>query len=237
MADFIQSLFRSFVLFLCVWQTCSFVGRSHKIRHRQSQDSVSTSLKSSTSSLNFNKIAKQSIFHALVISSSVGLSLGSPALALEPLPPVPEAIRMQSPPEAQSEVVRLPDGVEYYDVKLGDANGPVAEEGKSVQFLWVLRRSNGYFVASSATESDGQPLIYRVGNRDRVIPGLDEGIRGMAVGGVRRISVPAAQAYVRGVEAQAPGPVPADFGPRRQIQTRNPLGEVWKFEVKVTKIK
>lgn len=41
----------------------------------------------------------------------------------------------------QSAVIKLPDGVEYFDAIIG--KGDEAQEGKSVQFLWVLRRSNG----------------------------------------------------------------------------------------------
>jgi len=61
----------------------------------------------------------------------------------------------------------------------------MAEVGKTVQFQWVLRRSNGYFVDASSNY-DNEPFIYKVGNTKKVVPGLDEAIRGMKVGGVRR---------------------------------------------------
>ena len=69
---------------------------------------------------------------------------------------------------ADRAVVKLPDGVQYFDVKVGD--GATADEGKSVQFQWVLRRSNGYFVDSSANY-DNEPFVYRVGNTKKVIKG------------------------------------------------------------------
>ena len=50
--------------------------------------------------------------------------------------------------EGKSKTTRLPSGVEYFDVKVGE--GPSAEEGRTVQFQWVLRRSNGYFVDASS---------------------------------------------------------------------------------------
>ena len=38
--------------------------------------------------------------------------------------------------------VKLPSGVEYYDAIIGEGND-IVKEGSSVQFQWVLRRSNG----------------------------------------------------------------------------------------------
>ena len=112
-----------------------------------------------------------------------------------------------------------------------------ANEGKTVQFQWVLRRSNGYFVDASSNygEAPGEPFIYKVGNLKKVIKGLDEGIRGMRVGGVRRMSIPPQLAY-QAVDDAAPGPMPASFGPRRQIITR--LGkETWYLEIALTLVK
>lgn len=75
-----------------------------------------------------------------------------------------------------SRKVTLPSGVEYYDAILGQGDD-IVREGSSVQFQWVLRRSNGYFVDSS-NNYDKEPFIYKVGNTKKVIKGLDEAIRG-----------------------------------------------------------
>lgn len=104
-----------------------------------------------------------------------------------------------------------------------------------MQFLWVLRRSNGYFVDSSKNYNN-EPFIYRSGNTNKVIRGLDDGIRGMKAGGVRRISTPPSVSFVEGVEDGKPGPLPKDFGPKRQILTRQDR-EVWKWEIKAVKVK
>lgn len=45
-------------------------------------------------------------------------------------------------------LVKLPSGVQYFDYVVGEGSETVSE-GKSVQFQWVLRRSNGYFVDAS----------------------------------------------------------------------------------------
>ena len=74
---------------------------------------------------------------------------------------------------------KLPSGVVYADTRAG--NGAEAVEGSKVNIQWVLRKSNGYFVDSSAVD-DSVPFIFTVGD-GKAIAGVDEGIRGMKVGG------------------------------------------------------
>ena len=160
------------------------------------------------------------------------------SIALERNPEALEMRRVMQQPAGAPEVektlpVLLPSGVRYFDYVVGD--GAEVQEGKSVQFQWVLRRSNGYFVDASSNYGD-EPFIYKVGNTKKVIKGIDEAIRGMKVGGVRRMNIPPSVAFVAGVGDDKPGPMPAGFGPRRQIQTRIDK-EVWYFEIKVTKVK
>ena len=169
---------------------------------------------------------------------SMTLSVPSPSIALEKNPEALELRRvMEQPagaPEAVKKVaVKLPSGVTYFDYV--DGEGAEVQEGRTVQFQWVLRRSNGYFVDASSNYGD-EPFIYKVGNTKKVIKGVDEGIRGMKVGGVRRMNIPPKMAFVSGVGDDKPGPMPAGFGPRRQIETRIDK-EVWYFEIKVTKVR
>lgn len=102
--------------------------------------------------------------------------------------------------------IKLPSGVEYQDAVVGTGDSLV-KEGSSVQFQWVLRRSNGYFVDASSNYGD-EPFIYKVGNTKKVIKGLDEAIRGMKVGGIRRINIPPKMAFTEGVGDDKPGPMP-----------------------------
>lgn len=119
-------------------------------------------------------------------------------------------------------VVRLDSGVTYNDLREGTGEG-VATEGKRVNIQWVLKRSNGYSIDSSA-QNDGVPFIFVVGGNskqgkeNRAIPGLDEGIRGMRVGGIRRIVIPPSLAYIEGLGEDSPGPVPPGFGPKQRIK-------------------
>ena len=128
----------------------------------------------------------------------------------------------------------LPNGVQYFDVSVGQ--GTPAEPGRSVQFQWVMRRQNGYFIDASSNYGD-EPFIYKVGNTAKAIEGLDAGLRGMQAGGVRRIVVPASLAYTKGVDDSSPGPVPAGFGPRRQLLNIMNGKQTVYFEIKLTKVK
>jgi FKBP-type peptidyl-prolyl cis-trans isomerase len=134
---------------------------------------------------------------------------------------------------------KLDSGVIYADISKGD--GEEVKEGKKVNTQWVLRRSNGYFVDSSAV-SDSVPFIFTVGDPNGAIKGLDEGIRGMRAGGTRRILIPPRLAYVQGVDEGKPGPIPAGFGPRQQMRRvmevrRDVPGEYIFLEVKVSKVR
>lgn len=100
---------------------------------------------------------------------------------------------------------KLDSGVIYADISVG--SGDQVKEGSKVNLQWVLRRSNGYFVDSSAV-SDSVPFIFTVGKGD-AIAGLDEGIRGMRVGGTRRILIPPRLSWIEGIQDGKPGPLPA----------------------------
>ena len=124
------------------------------------------------------------------------------------------------------------EGLEVMDIKMG--SGDMAVEGNSVSLLWVLRKSDGYFVDGSPAH-DMDTFVYRVGDLARAIPGFDQGVRGMRQGGRRRFLVPPALAY-KATGDGAPGPMPGDFGPRRQIETRKDR-ETWVFEVELVKVR
>jgi hypothetical protein len=133
---------------------------------------------------------------------------------------------------------KLSSGVIYADLRPG--KGPTVQEGSKVNMQWVLRKSNGYFVDSSAVQGS-VPFIFTVGDGS-AIKGLDEGIRGIQEGGVRRILMPPSLAYVDGLEDGKPGPMPAGYGPRQQmrrVQTvrKDVPGEYVFLEVQVTRVR
>jgi len=138
---------------------------------------------------------------------------------------------------------KLPSGVTYEDLRPGTGD-VIVTKGKRVNIQWVLKRSNGYYVDSSE-RNDSIPFIFTVGSSKDpppgAIAGLDEGIVGMRLGGIRRIIIPPELSYVRGVEDDKPGPVPQGFGPKQRIRRVMELlsdvpGESILLDVKVTRI-
>lgn len=194
------------------------------------------------------KLLSLALLQSLSSFPSSSISLGTPTFLGSSQPAyaaeIPSRLKMDDASYGVGKGVKLPSGVSFFDAVEGDKNGAEAKEGKTVQFLWVLRKANGYFVSSSKVEStipdQEEALIYKVGNTRKVIAGLDEGIRGMKVNGVRRIIVPISSGYTQGVDDTSPGPIPKDYGPRRQILTtteRNNPNDYWVFEVKLLKVK
>jgi hypothetical protein len=110
---------------------------------------------------------------------------------------------------------KLDSGVIIADLFKGGSDAAAVKEGSKVNMEWVLRKSNGYFVDSSKVV--GIPFIFTVGDGS-AIKGVDQGVRGMKVGGVRRLLIPPSLAYVDGLEDGKPGPLPVGFGPRQQMR-------------------
>lgn len=135
---------------------------------------------------------------------------------------------------------KLPSGVVIADLRPGGRDG-VVKEGSRVNLQWVLRKSNGYFVDSSQVANEGVPFIFTVGDGTAIV-GVDEGVRGMASGGVRRLLIPPSLAYVQGLEDGKPGPLPKGFGPRQQMRRvqevrKDVPGEYVFLEVQVTRVR
>lgn len=134
---------------------------------------------------------------------------------------------------------KLPSGTIYADLRVGGGDVEI-KEGSRVNLQWVLRKSNGYFVDSSAVQ-DSVPFIFTVGDGG-AIKGIDEGIQGMKQGGTRRILIPPSLAYVEGLDDGKPGPMPAGFGPRQQMRRvqnvrKDVPGEYVFLEVQVTRVR
>jgi peptidylprolyl isomerase len=77
------------------------------------------------------------------------------------------------------------------DLVVGDGDEAVAGKTVSVHYVGVSFHTGAEFDASW---NRGQPFGFQLG-RGNVIPGWDEGVRGMKVGGRRRLTIPSAMAY------------------------------------------
>ena len=103
---------------------------------------------------------------------------------------------MTSQPQRQRPEIDFPDGPPPHDLQIVDevvGQGTEAEPGRTVRAHYVgVAYSTGE--EFDASWNRGQPLDFRLGV-GQVIPGWDQGIQGMRVGGRRRITIPARLAY------------------------------------------
>jgi FKBP-type peptidyl-prolyl cis-trans isomerase len=94
----------------------------------------------------------------------------------------------------QGKTVELPDGLKYTDVKVG-----AGEEAKSgfiisVQYTGWLYKNGAKGAEFDSSKSAGKPFAFKLGD-GKVIPGWDEGVVGMKVGGQRTLIIPPELAY------------------------------------------
>lgn len=87
--------------------------------------------------------------------------------------------------------ITTPSGLKYQDLVVG--NGPMAEEGTPVVVNYTGWLTDGTKFDSSY-DPGRQPLPFTIG-AGMVIRGWDEGVKGMRVGGKRKLTIPPDLAY------------------------------------------
>ncbi len=80
---------------------------------------------------------------------------------------------------------KLASGLQYEDMQVG--SGRMAEPGMNVSVHYTGRLADGTKFDSSLDR--GQPLKFQLGG-GRMIQGLDEGVKGMRIGGKRKLTIP-----------------------------------------------
>ncbi|KDP29221.1 hypothetical protein JCGZ_16610 [Jatropha curcas] len=118
------------------------------------------------------------------------------------------ALRASKIPE--SEFTTLPNGLKYYDLKVG--GGLKAEKGSRVAVHYVAKWKGITFMTSrqGMGVGGGTPYGFDVGQSERgtVLKGLDLGVEGMRVGGQRLLIVPPELAYgSKGVQEIPPNAI------------------------------
>ncbi|BBH07718.1 Peptidyl-prolyl cis-trans isomerase FKBP16-4, chloroplastic [Prunus dulcis] len=97
----------------------------------------------------------------------------------------------------ESEFTTLPNGLKYYDLKVG--SGAAAVTGSRVAVHYVAKWKGITFMTSrqGLGVGGGTPYGFDVGQSERgsVLKGLDLGVKGMKVGGQRLLIVPPELAY------------------------------------------
>lgn len=83
-----------------------------------------------------------------------------------------------------------PGGVQYYDIVVGDGETAKAGDSVTVDYTGWLTDN----VKFDSSLDSGFPFTFVLGS-GQVIPGWDEGVEGMRVGGKRQLVIPANMAY------------------------------------------
>ena len=91
---------------------------------------------------------------------------------------------------AEGNEVTTSSGLQYVDLTIG--TGATAEAGQTVTVHYTGWLENGNKFDSSVDR--GQPFSFHLG-AGRVIKGWDEGVKGMKVGGKRKLIIPSNLGY------------------------------------------
>ena len=89
------------------------------------------------------------------------------------------------------EATQTPSGLSYIDVKVGEGASPKAGQTVVVDYTGRLKQNDQKFDSSI---DRGEPFKFHIG-KGEVIPGWDEGVATMKVGGKRTLIIPANLAY------------------------------------------
>ncbi len=122
---------------------------------------------------------------------STSLALAQTAAKTAPgKAPTPVHHVTSGPTKVTGEPTKTPDGLEYWDIKVG--TGAVAETGKTVKVHYTGWLTSGKKFDSSVGHA---PFEVTPLGTAPVIKGWNEGIIGMKVGGKRQLRIPPDLAY------------------------------------------
>ena len=113
-------------------------------------------------------------------------------LGLVPLTGFPARAQEKDKDKPKEKVVTTKSGLKYVDIKEG--KGQAAKAGDTVAVHYVGTLTNGKKFDSSRDRR--MPFEFELG-AGQVIKGWDEGVAGMKVGGVRKLTIPPELAYGR----------------------------------------
>jgi FKBP-type peptidyl-prolyl cis-trans isomerase len=140
---------------------------------------------------------------ALAIIALAGCQQGKSGEATpKPAAPVTqETAQPAAPQAAAAKEITMPSGLKYQDLVVG--SGALAEDGSQVEVHYTGWLTNGNKFDSSVDR--GQPFSFRIGAGE-VIRGWDQGVKGMRVGGKRKLTIPSDLAY--GAQGAGGGLIP-----------------------------
>ncbi|MGI8905876.1 MAG: FKBP-type peptidyl-prolyl cis-trans isomerase [Candidatus Sumerlaeaceae bacterium] len=150
-----------------------------------------------TTSTQVETTAPQSVDDAQTSVSTATAPLAAPAVEqASPVTTAPAAATASAPiaqaSAAAGTSVTLTSGVSYKDLVIGTGAEPTSTSELAVHY--TLRLQNGKVADSSRTRLIPTPFKFTPG-AGKTIPGMDEGVGGMRLGGRRLITIPPSQGY------------------------------------------
>lgn len=117
-------------------------------------------------------------------SAAAAVTLAAFAAVASPLPAAAQ----------EGKTIELASGLKYTDTKLG--TGDEAKSGYlvSVQYTGWLWKNGAKGAQFDSSRTSGKPITFKLGAQ-QVIPGWDQGIAGMKVGGQRTLLIPPELGY------------------------------------------
>jgi FKBP-type peptidyl-prolyl cis-trans isomerase FkpA len=111
-----------------------------------------------------------------------------------------------SPEVGANGLVTTNTGLQYHDIRLGSGTAAQLGDAVLVHYTGWLQNADGSRGSKFDSSRDrGQPFTFTLG-QGQVIKGWEEGVRGMKVGGQRRLIIPSVLGY--GVRGAAGGMIP-----------------------------
>lgn len=109
-------------------------------------------------------------------------------------------------------------GVKALDLRIGDGDSPVNGDKIAIHYYGRLAAKQGWRFDSTYDHKDetGEPIpfSFTLGS-GKVIPGIEEAVRSMKVGGIRRVIIPPSQGY----QNMSQEPIPPNFFDRQRLFT------------------
>ena len=113
--------------------------------------------------------------------------------AAEQSQPAPADVDTSKKPKVTVPEGEPPAGLQIEDIKVGDGQTAKAGDNVSVHYVGVSYSTGEQFDASWDTPG-AQPFTFQLG-AGNVIPGWDQGVAGMKVGGRRELTIPPELGY------------------------------------------
>jgi FKBP-type peptidyl-prolyl cis-trans isomerase FkpA len=95
---------------------------------------------------------------------------------------------------ATNQVIEMPNGLKYTDTKTGDGAIAAAGNKVSVHYTGWIYKNDAKGAKFDSSVDRGQPFQFTLGAH-QVIPGWDQGVAGMKVGGKRTLIIPPELGY------------------------------------------